>query len=305
MPIHFTCPHCGATSDVDDQYIGQTLSCVRCKKTVTMPGTPLRCGAAPPNPRPRHRFTLVELLVVIAVIGILTALLLPARSESRETIRRRACIRNLTQIGQAMLKYHEKYGCFPPAFIPDENGKPKHSWRVLLLPFMEQGKLYAEYRFDEPWNSPHNIMLGAKRPYEYRCPSHPMHDSTLPTPEITSYAMVVGPHAISDGPAARRKADISDGLDKTIMVVEVVGADINWLEPRDLDVSKMTFHIAQTGDKLASTATDISSGHTGMARVLMCDGTVRSLRDDIDPKLLEAMTTIDGGETVDLNELSR
>jgi prepilin-type processing-associated H-X9-DG protein len=211
------------------------------------------------------------------------------------------CRNNLRQIGLAMHNYHDKYGCFPPAYVPDENGKPKHSWRVLLLPFMEYGTLYSQYRFDEPWNGPHNVALAALKLFEYRCPSAP----TPPKPGITNYVMLVGLHAISDGPTARRKADITDGLDNTIMLIEVAGADINWMEPRDLEVDKMTFRIKHPGNEPATDLTDISSGHPRVANVLFCDGSVRSLPDGIDPKLLEAMTTIDGGEAVDLNELSR
>ncbi len=89
------------------------------------------------------------------------------------------------------------------------------------------------------------------------------------------------------------------------MVVEVAGAGINWLDPRDLDVSNMTFHIVHPGNKRASEVTNISSGHPTVANVLFCDGCVRTLPDDIDPKLLEMLTTIDGGEKVNLDDLSR
>jgi hypothetical protein len=84
----------------------------------------------------------------------------------------------------------QKYGCFPPAFIPDKDGKPQYSWRVLILPFLEQDALYREYRFDEPWNGPHNLVLVNQMPAVYCCPSD------YPSDSQTSYAMIVGPHAI-------------------------------------------------------------------------------------------------------------
>ena len=301
MPIHFTCPHCGLTTDVDDQYAGQTVSCVQCKKPVTMPGTPPSGTAEPPKPRPGCRFTLVKVLVAVIVIGVLVALLLPAIETAREPARRAACRNNLKQIGLAMHAYHEKYGCFPPAYIPDENGKPMHSWRVLLLPFMEYKTLYNQYHFDEPWNGPHNMTLAELTLPEYRCPSDP----SPPKPGITNYVMLVGPHAISDGPTGRRLADITDGTANTIMVVEVAGADINWLEPRDLDASKMTFKIGSPGRDSKPPIVDICSGHPSVANVLFCDGSVKSISKETDPKLLEAMTTIDGGETVDPDNLNR
>ena len=58
-----------------------------------------------------------------------------------------------------MQTYRDTYKVFPPAFIADADGKPMHSWRVLLLPYLEQQVFYMRYRFDEPWDSPHNRSL--------------------------------------------------------------------------------------------------------------------------------------------------
>ena len=102
-----------------------------------------------------------------------------------------------------MHEYQQKYGCFPPAFIPDENGKPKHSWRMLILPFLGKDGLYKKYRFDEPWNGPHNKELAARMPAVYRCPTYADFLGDETTSSLTSYAMIVGPHAVSDGPTAR------------------------------------------------------------------------------------------------------
>ncbi len=224
--------------------------------------------------------------------------LLPSVQSAREAARRASCSNNLRQIGLAMHNYHDKYNCFPPAFLPDENGKPKHSWRVLLLPFLDEKSLYAEYRFDEPWNSPHNTAVASRMPGVYRCPA----DSTAIASHTTSYAMLVGPRAISDGPTARRMADINSPS-STIMVGEAAGAGINWLEPRDIDVGKMTFQIRHPGPNSEAEINDISSSHPIVANVLLCDGSVHALSDTVDPKLLKAMTTIDASETIKGNDL--
>ena len=174
MSIHFICPHCGMTSDVEDLYAGQSVACVSCKKPITYPWSegarPLSPIAEQPEPKPRHRFTVVHLLAVITIIGFLIATMLPARSVARETIRWRECVKNLKLIGTAIQAYHDTYHSFPPAYIPDRNGKPARSWRVLLLPFMNEQKLYAEYRFDEPWDGTHNMALASRMPKCYRCP---------------------------------------------------------------------------------------------------------------------------------------
>src|SRR5262245_60216991 len=99
------------------------------------PDTP---SQAPPAKPGRFKFTLVELLVVLFVIAIIVGLLLPARRGSSGGGRRMYCSNNLKQIGLALHNYHDKYGALPPAYTVDEDGKPLHSWRTLILPFMEQ-----------------------------------------------------------------------------------------------------------------------------------------------------------------------
>ena len=301
MPIHFTCPHCGVATEVADQYVGQSGPCAHCGKMVTIP---LPAGMSPPTdvamPQRRGMGTgptvaIVLVVVLVAaffVIGILVALLLPAVQAAREAARRISCNNNLKQISLAMHNYAQAYRCFPPAYIPDKNGKPMHSWRVLILPYMEQQELYHQYRFNEPWNSPHNSALAALMPRTYACPTEGPVGSTM-----TSYAMIVGPKTISDGPTAHKLSDISDGTSNTIMVVEATEAHINWMEPRDLDADNMQFRINGGGDPLAA-KNEISSPHSNGANVSLCDGSVRIISASIDPKLQEALTPINGREAV-------
>src|SRR5579863_9248252 len=117
-------------------------------------------------------FTLIELLVVIAIIAILVSLLIPATQQAREAARRSQCKNNLKQIGLALHNYHDAFGSFPPAFVADANGKPMHSWRVLILPYLDQLPLYKEYNFSEPWDGPNNSRLLNRMPPAFSCPSH-------------------------------------------------------------------------------------------------------------------------------------
>lgn len=221
------------------------------------------------------------------IIGVWIAQLLPAIQAKREVGRRAQCVQNLKQIGLAVQGYHQKYGCFPPSFIPDKDGKPQHSWRVLILPFLEEQDLYAKYHLDEPWNSPHNMVLLDQMPAVYRCPSD------YPSDSQTSYAMVVGPHAVSDGPTAHRIDDIKDKGANTIMVAEAANAKLLWLEPRDLDTQTMVLCINVVSGDLRQDACEIFSYHSNMANVLFCDGTVRDVNNDMGEKVLKAMLTID------------
>ncbi len=237
-------------------------------------------------------FPFILILIGCNLFGMLMALVLPQIQAARETKRRARCVENLEQIGLAMQSYHQQYGCFPPSFIPDEDGEPKHSWRVLLLPHLGERDLYARYRFDEPWDGPHNIALGRQMPAVYHCPSNP--DSG---PSQTSYAMIVGPHAISDGPAARRISDITDGPANTIMVAEAPMSAIDWMEPRDLIAETMDPRTSPVEKGPRPEPCEIFRLHHAVVNLLFCDGSVQTLHSQsVFPERLEALMTIDGGE---------
>lgn len=137
----------------------------------------------------RAGFTLVELLVVIAIIGILVGLLLPAVQAAREAARRMQCSNNLKQIGLAMHNYHDGHRAFPKIWYywnGNSNGAdrqpagffPGFGWRVLLLPFMEQGNLYNQFNNGLPIHStvgtPSNFSLIQIPIQTYLCPSDPV-----------------------------------------------------------------------------------------------------------------------------------
>jgi len=228
-------------------------------------------------------------MVVQTLADLIFGLLLPSVLASREAKRYDQCVGNLKRIGLAMQEYHQKYGRFPPSFVPGRDGKPMHSWRVLLLPFLDEKELYANYRLDEPWNGPHNIALAERMPAVYRCPSDYSADHSQ-----TSYAMIVGPHAISDGPTSRRIRDIKDGGSKTIMVAEAANAGIKWTEPRDLNAKDMTFVTHVVKEHSRGYESDIASRHgSGRTNVLFCDGIVNDVNDGTEEKVLRAMMTID------------
>src|SRR3954465_14889144 len=124
---------------------------------------------------------------------------------SREAARRSVCVNNLKQIGLALRGYHDAYGCFPPAYLADEAGRPMPSWRVLILPWLEQKDIYDLYRFDEPWDGPNNRKLHDMRVSAYACPAN------FRTGRMTSYVAVLGPEAAWRGAGTTRLADIQDG----------------------------------------------------------------------------------------------
>ena len=191
---------------------------------------------------PRQGFTLVELLVVIAVIGILIALLLPAVQAAREAARRTQCSSHLKQIGLALHNYHDTHRCFPP-FLIHRTGNPARiadvdkgaNWLVFLLPYVEQRQLYDQWDFHIPANQNPGRSEELRI---YKCPSDPQSDGNFCSYAgggwaRGNYGMNVGPCDFGVGGSASslggigganqvvRIAAITDGTSNTVAVDEL------------------------------------------------------------------------------------
>ena len=153
---------------------------------------------------------------------------------ARETARRVQCADNLRQFAAAVEDYGDNGPSgedLPPPYVADANGKPMHSWRVLLLPYLGEKALYDAYDFDEPWDGPNNSKLAARMPEVFRCPSQ--HEAGQPDTE-TNYFAVVGPETMWPEDRRIRHGHVADGLVFTLMLIEVRGLGISWMEPRDV-----------------------------------------------------------------------
>jgi len=229
-------------------------------------------------------------LVPFGMAAALALLLVPAIAQAREAARRSTCTCNLKQIGIALHNYRDCFGTFPPAFIADEFGRPMHSWRVLLLPYLEGKHVYDQYDFDEPWDGPHNRLLADKMPGIYHCPSD---DES--NPGETSYAAVVGPETAFPGDETVALDSVTDGTHNTLVIVEAAGNGIHWMQPRDVPVS-----VAKAGINKAP-GLGICSRHPQVALAVFADGSVHALQEIMAPEMLRALSTRAGGERVDLN----
>lgn len=297
MPIPFTCPHCGMQTNVADEYAGQSGPCASCGRTITIPVGPAGAAGLAPPARSRGLSVLVVTLAGLAVLfvacgGILVALLLPAVSAAREAARRSQCTNNLKQIVLAMHNYHDTYKCLPPAYLADKNGKPMHSWRVLLLPYLEEQSLYEQYRFDEPWDSPNNRMLASRMPSVFRCPS----DTNANAATTTNYVVITGPKTVFEGAKSTTFGDIKDGLSNTLVVLEVPGTSANWMEPRDTTMEELS--LAMMTASLARQRSASASLHPGGSNAAFCDGSVRFIADSIDPETLRLLIEKGDGQAV-------
>lgn len=188
------------------------------------------------------------------------------------------------QIGLAVIQYAVHYGTFPPAYVADENGRPLHSWRVLILPFLGEDDLYRQYRFDEPWNGPRNSRLLKQIPECYR---HP--DSTAAA-GVTSFLAPVGQHTILSPNVAVGFADIPDGVTSTILLGEAESAGVLWLEPRDIDADRPHVPVNQPDG--------FQGRYPDAFLAMFADGHGAWIRSDIGPTL-RGLLTRDGGEEID------
>ena len=206
--------------------------------------------------------------------------------EAREAARSSSCKGRYGQLGLALHNYQAVHGCFPPAFIADENGRPMHSWRVLILPQLDHQSLYDRYRFDEPWDGPNNRQLHTVSLSFFNCPSvNPEGDSIY-----TNYLAVVGPNTMWPGTRTVSSGDITDRPGTTLSLVEVANSDVHWMEPRDLHIGIMPMTVNPP------TGMGISSPHRGGARVGTADGGNRFIENSMAPATLRAWLTIAGGE---------
>ncbi|HZL90512.1 MAG TPA: DUF1559 domain-containing protein [Pirellulaceae bacterium] len=244
------------------------------------------------------RVTLVKMLVAIAFTAILIPCLLPPSCSIPNWVARKMyCGNNLKIIGVALHTYHDVYHTLPPAYVADETGKPMHSWRVLLLPYMEQDALYRRYRFDEPWDGPNNRLLADEIAAVYQCPNE-----RNSTKHETNYVAVVGPNTPWPGEKPATLKDFKDGMINVILIVEVHQSGIDCMEPRDLDLFSLVPRVNP------AKGVGISSRHPWKkdmrrtsygAHVLMADGSVIFLGPEAHVKTIESRLRINDGTIID------
>jgi prepilin-type processing-associated H-X9-DG protein/prepilin-type N-terminal cleavage/methylation domain-containing protein len=235
----------------------------------------------PPAREPRARkFTLIELLVVVGIIGVVVAIFLPSVRTAREPARRMHCANNLKQIAIALYNYEDVYQALPPAYTVDAEGTPLHSWRTLILPYMEQLALYEKIDLSKPWDDPANQVAYETVVEVYQCPS-----ADCP-PGHTTYLAVVGPNGCFRPTGPRKLSEITDNRGQTLMVVEA-GADrhVHWMAPSDGG----EVWILNLG-----TATQLP--HPGGAQTAFADGSVRFLSTQTKAATLRALISIDGND---------
>lgn len=143
----------------------------------------------------------------------------------------RAAQNNLSQLALALINYaDDNNGKLPPAVVCDKNGKPLYSWRVLILPYLDEGKLFKSLKLDEPWDSAHNKPLLAKMPKVFALPG-------IKSPEGTTHFQTFQGFALAERANRRYPASFTDGTSQTLLVVEAA-EPVAWAAPGDIKVTR-------------------------------------------------------------------
>jgi len=204
------------------------------------------------------------------------------------------CSNNLKQVALAAYLYKDTHGSLPPPIQSKGDGKPGLSWRVTLLPFMEQEPLFKQFDLQQPWDSSFNRPLAdALRWSLYRCNAE-MNQRHMDT----SYVAITGDDTCWPGDSAVNLGEIPDGAANTILFAETHDSGILWPEPRDLAYDQLDWRIHGTpGNSISSSHGPVIEYFDGSrklkqrtkAHVALADGSVRRLSPDVDPEVLKQM----------------
>jgi prepilin-type processing-associated H-X9-DG protein len=234
--------------------------------------------------RKASALTLVELLVIIAIIVVVVAMLLPNVRTGREAARRNQCTNNLRQIATALQNYEKVNGALPPAYTTDADGKPLHSWRTLILPFLEEQTLYESIDLAKPWDDPANAKALNTIVSAYQCPSAGIEDSR------TTYLAVVTPTSCFRAAEPRSLSEIDDRASETMMVIEVDAEHaVPWMSPADADEDLV---LGLGGPKS-------KTPHPDGMHAAFVDGHVQFLNFEVPADVRRAMISIAGNEGMD------
>jgi hypothetical protein len=186
---------------------------------------------------------------------------------------------NLKQIGLALHNYHDTNGVLPAAAIVDKKGKPLLSWRVAILPFIDQNNLYKQFHLDEPWDSEHNKKLAETVVKLYQLPYGES------KPGYTHYRSFVGNGAAFEPIQGLKLSQFTDGTSNTLFVVEAAEG-VPWTKPDEIEfdpAKPMLKHLRF---------------EKGRCCILMCDGSVRAVSDKLKDSVLKLLIQRDDGQPI-------
>ncbi|MDR1924630.1 MAG: DUF1559 domain-containing protein [Planctomycetaceae bacterium] len=195
------------------------------------------------------------------------------------------CTQNVETIIEAVFAYYDKHDVkFPPLYTVDANGKPLHSWRVLILPYLGQEELYSQIKLDEAWDSEHNKQFHNRIIPAFTCPANPK----TRLGKTCTYSVIA--NEVFKPKESGGVGDIKDGASDTLAIVEV-REPFCWMNPEaDVKLADLDKGINQEGSV-------VGSYHDDGAYAAFFIRTIKLLKNETPAKTLKAIGTAAGGET--------
>jgi hypothetical protein len=215
-----------------------------------------------------------------ATLPLAVGLGVPALFSARRAARQVQSMNNLRNLAIAMLNHEAVHRTLPAAFISNDEGKPLLSWRVKILPYLDQAPLYEQFHLDEPWDSEHNKKLISAMP-EVFAPVRPAAESGL-----THYQTIRGKDTLFPGKDPTELSSVPDGMSNTILIVEADKPTI-WTKPDDFEYDP--------DDPLKGLEGVRESGFLAV----FADGHTLLITPDIDPEMLRRMFNKSDGQPVE------
>jgi hypothetical protein len=239
--------------------------------------------------------------VALVLICLSTLLVFPAIPGAREPALGVQCRNNLKHIGLALYNYPDCCGTLPPVRECDSAGRPLHSWRILLLPYLEEGSVFQQYNHSEPWNGPNNDKLTNKVPQVYQCPND-WFDGQQGT---TNYVAVVGSNGAWLGPPPNKEDERNP-----VWVVETSNLGITWTEPQDISLEDLCKGASNSSASGLSSKHVIEGGffyHDQPAgtNAVFADGSVRRIPPGVPAEVLRAAFLGDRQKQAELKGYAR
>lgn len=292
MPYLFTCPHCQTKTQVDDKYSGQTGQCVTCDGEIRLPDFAMVSSGSQNIDTKTFTWAIsagVVLLFFVCIGYVVFRYGGQTVSQLSKNRQQATSMKNLEKIANALNAYAAEHGTYPPPVTMDANNQPLHSWRVLILPYLNEKMLYEQMDLTKPWDDPVNMNVS------YQIPDVYMHPASQQTGFYSSvnYVLVTGPGTLFPPTGPLDPDTIADKPSQTLLVVEGKPSSLGngiWTEPLDLDFVLMK--------GIINGADGVEPGGffpDGMAAVTV-DERPHFLKTGLAPLTFDALVTPNGGE---------
>lgn len=241
---------------------------------------------APRIARAGKSLSLLNILAVTGILALIIALVLPLMRWAPRSRGRTPCMNNLKNITLAVISYAERHNAFPPAYTVDADGNRLHSWRTLILPYLDQQALYESIDLSKPWNDPANAKAYGTELDVFSCPAAKLSGG------LTTYLGNAATGGCFTGDRPRPISEITDSPDQTVLVAEVAPPQaVHWMAPQDAD-ERILLHL-RPGDK---------SAHIGVVNAGFVDGTVHALSANLDSHVRRSLLTASGNDAISAKE---